>query len=51
MVVITNLAGYNGRPTQVHEDVFADQIRDVIRETIGDIEDAILPYGIAMLED
>ena len=50
MAVITNLAGYNGRPTQVHEDVFADQIRDVIRETIDDIEDAILPYGIGMLE-
>jgi hypothetical protein len=36
---------------RIPEDVFPDQIRDVIRETVGDIEDAIIPYGIGMLEE
>ena len=50
MAVITNNAGYNAITDRIHEDVFGDQIRDVIREAIGDIEDAFLPQGIGMLE-
>lgn len=51
MAVITNNAGYNAITQQIHEDVFPHQIRDVIRETVGDIEDAIIPSGMGMLED
>jgi AbiTii len=51
MAVITNNAGYNAMTQRIPEDVFPDQIRDVIRETVGDIEDAIIPYGIGMLEE
>jgi AbiTii-like protein len=51
MAVITNNAGYNAMTQRIPEDVFPDQIRDVIRETIGDIEDAIIPYGTGMLEE
>ena len=50
MAVITNNAGYNAITQRIHEDVFSDQVRDLIRETVGDIEDAILPQGIGMLE-
>jgi hypothetical protein len=50
MAVITNNAGYNPITQRIHDDVFPDQVRDVIRETVGDIEDAILPQGIGMLE-
>jgi AbiTii len=50
MAVITNNAGYNAITQRISEDVFPDQIREVIRETVGDIEDAIIPYGIGMLE-
>ena len=50
MAVITNLAGYNGIPTRIDPDVFSDQIRDIFRETAGDLEDAILPFGIGRLE-
>jgi hypothetical protein len=50
MALITNNAGYNAMTQRIPEDVSPDQIRDVIRETVGDIEDAILPYGIGMLE-
>ena len=50
MAVITNNAGYNAMTQRIPEDVFPNQIRDVIRETVGDIEDAIIPYGIGMLE-
>src|SRR5271165_2031246 len=50
MAVITNNAGYNAMTQRIPETVFPDQIRDVIRETVGDIEDAIIPYGIGMLE-
>lgn len=51
MAVITNNAGYNAMTQRIPEDVFPDQIRDVIRETVGDIEDAIIPYGIGMVEE
>src|ERR1019366_2355062 len=51
MAVITNNAGYNAMTQRIPEDVFPDQIRDVIRETAGDIEDAIIPYGIGMVEE
>lgn len=51
MAVITNNAGYNAITQRIPEDVFPDQIRDVIRETVGDIEDAIIPYGIGMVEE
>jgi hypothetical protein len=50
MAVITNNAGYNAMTQRISEDVFPDQIREVIRETVGDIEDAIIPFGIGMLE-
>ena len=50
MAVITNEAGYNAMTQRIHDDVFPDQIRDVIRETVGDIEDAFVPHGIGMLE-
>ena len=50
MAVITNNAGYNAMTQRIPEAVFPNQIRDVIRETVGDIEDAIIPYGIGMLE-
>src|SRR5215472_10304930 len=50
MAVITNDAGYNPITQRIHDDVFPDQIRDVIREAVGDIEDAVLPQGIGMLE-
>lgn len=50
MAVITNNAGYNAMAQRISKDVFPDQIREVIRETVGDIEDAIIPYGIGMLE-
>jgi hypothetical protein len=50
MAVITNNAGYNAMTQRIPETVFPDQIRDVIRETVGDIEDASIPYGIGMLE-
>ena len=43
-------AGYNAITDRISEDVFPDQIRDVIRETAGDIEDAFVPQGIGMLE-
>jgi len=51
MAVITNNAGYNAITQRIHDDVFPDRVRDVIRETIGDIEDAVLPQGIGMLEE
>lgn len=51
MAVITNNAGYNAMTQRISEDVFPDQIREVIRETVGDIEDTIIPYGIGMLEE
>lgn len=51
MAVITNNAGYNAMTQRIPEDVFPRQIRDVIRETVGDIEDAIIPYGIGMVEE
>jgi hypothetical protein len=50
MAVITNNAGYQAITQRIHDDVFPDQIGDVIRETVGDIEDVILPQGISMLE-
>jgi hypothetical protein len=50
MAVITNNAGYNGITQRIQEDVFPRQIRDLLRETVGDIEDVPLPYGIGMLE-
>jgi AbiTii-like protein len=50
MAVITNNAGYNAITQRIHDDVFPDQVRDLIREKVGDIEDAILPQGIGMLE-
>jgi len=50
MAVITNNAGYNAMTQRIGEDVFPPQIRDVIRESVGDIEDAFLPQGIGMLE-
>lgn len=50
MAVITNNAGYNAITQRIHDDMFSDQVRDLIRETVGDIEDAILPQGIGMLE-
>ncbi len=50
MAVITNNAGYNGITQRIQEDVFPHQIRDVLRETVGDIEDVTLPYGIGMVE-
>jgi hypothetical protein len=50
IAVITNNAGYNAITQRIPETVFPDQIRDVIRETVGDIEDASIPYGIGMLE-
>lgn len=49
IVVITNLAGYNGMTQRLNESVFPEQIRDVFRET-GGLEDAILPNGIGALE-
>lgn len=51
MAVITNNAGYNPMTQRIPEDVFPDQIREVIREVVGDLEDAIIPYGIGMLEE
>lgn len=51
MAVITNNAGYNAMTQRISEDVFPGQIRDVIRETVGDIEDAVIPYGTGMLEE
>jgi hypothetical protein len=51
MAVITNNAGYNPITQRISEGVFPDQIRDVIRETVGDIEDAVIPYGIGMVEE
>src|SRR5579859_3503348 len=36
MATITNNAGYNPITDRISEDVFPDQIRDVIRETAGD---------------
>jgi hypothetical protein len=51
MAVITNRAGYNPVRSQVRPDVFGDQIGGIIREVVGDIEDALIPYGIGMLED
>jgi hypothetical protein len=51
MAVITNNAGYNAITQRIPEDVFPRQIRDVIRETVGDIEDAIIPYDVGMLEE
>ena len=51
MAVITNNAGYNSITQRIPENVFPDQIRDVIHETVGDIEDAIIPYGIGMVEE
>jgi hypothetical protein len=50
MAVITNNAGYNAMTQQIHDDVFPRQIRDIVRETVGDIEEAIIPFGIGMLE-
>lgn len=50
VAVITNSAGYNPMTQRVHDSEFPRQIREVIRETVGDIEDAILPQGIGMLE-
>jgi len=50
MAVITNDAGYNAMTQRIHDDVFPDQIRDIIREAVGDIEDAFVPQGIGMLE-
>ena len=50
MAVITNNAGYNAITQRIHDEMFSDQVRDLIRETVGDIEDAILPQGIGMLE-
>jgi hypothetical protein len=51
MAVITNLAGYKGVATRIHEDVFPREIRGTIRETFGDMEEVILPHGIGWLED
>src|SRR5262249_25739026 len=51
MAVITNNAGYNPITQRIPEDVFPDQIREVIRADVGDLEDAIIPYGIGMLEE
>jgi hypothetical protein len=50
IAVITNQAGHNAMTDRIHDDVFPRQIRDVIRETVGDIEDAFVPHGIGMLE-
>jgi AbiTii len=49
MVMITNLAGYNGMTQRLDESVFPQQLRDTFRET-GGLEDAILPHGIGALE-
>ena len=50
MAVITNMAGYNAVPRRLDVSVFDPRIRDVIRETVGDLEDAILGAGIGELE-
>jgi hypothetical protein len=49
MIVITNMAGYNGRTQRIDDSVFPRQMRDMIREKF-DLEDAILGEGIGMLE-
>lgn len=45
MAMITNSAGYNGRPTRVDPSVFAPEIREMV-----DLENAILGEGIGELE-
>jgi hypothetical protein len=51
MAVVTNNAGYNPITQRVRDEVFGPQIRDIIREVVGDIEDAIIPFGTGMLEE
>jgi hypothetical protein len=50
MAVITNMAGYNGVHQRVDDSVFPPKVREVIRESVGDLEDAILGAGIGELE-
>ena len=50
LAVITNQRGYNAITDRIHDHVFPRQIRDMIREAVGDIEDAFVPHGIGMLE-
>jgi hypothetical protein len=50
LAVITNNAGYNPITQRIPGDVFGDQIGGIIREVVGDIEDATIPFGIGMLE-
>jgi AbiTii len=45
MARITNRAGYNGFPQQLHASIFPDQIRDMV-----DLEEAVLGGGIGELE-
>jgi hypothetical protein len=49
MAVITNRAGYNGRAIRFDDNVFPEQIREIIREKV-DLEEAILSHGIGQLE-
>jgi hypothetical protein len=49
MAMITNRAGYNGRAIRFDDNVFPEQIREIIREKV-DLEEAILSHGIGQLE-
>jgi hypothetical protein len=49
MAMVTNRAGYNGRPVRFDDSVFPQQIREIIREKV-DLEEAILSHGIGQLE-
>src|SRR5262249_4468875 len=49
--VVTNNAGYNPITQRVRDEVFGPQIRDIIREVVGDIEDAVIPFGTGVLEE
>jgi hypothetical protein len=49
MAMVTNTAGYNGRPVRFDDSVFPEQIRAVIRKDV-DLEEAILNHGIGQLE-